>query len=462
MSTQALSAVSAALPEQGRGAWFVGGCVRDRLLGRATLDVDIVVAGDAKSAARAVHQALGGDIFSLSDKFGTWRVLLPGGKQVDITELRGDSIEADLALRDFTVNAIAQDCVGEAISDPHGGRDDLASKTLRMVSREAFTDDPLRLVRLARFAVTLDFGIELATLAAAQELSGLAQAPAAERSFAELRALVAADDPVRGIRLLDELGLLSELLPEVARLKGLEQTIYHHKDVYEHTLEVLENVVAFERDDYAVFGPWAEKIAEVLAEGLGDQLTRGGGLRWGALLHDIGKPDTLTRYDDNRIGFPGHDIAGAKLVRAACKRLQTSERFAAYVAALTRHHMRLGFQIPKRPLGQREIYDYLVKSEPVEIEVGVLSVADRMATRGRKHEEAIPRHTEFALEMTELAFDWRENPREPLIRGDQLAAELGIEPGPKLGELLAEIARAQYAGEVDSAEGAVAFARTAL
>jgi putative nucleotidyltransferase with HDIG domain len=458
VTTGAAELVSDALAGR-EDVWFVGGFVRDELLGVATTDVDLIVQGDPKGAARDVHAALDGDVFSLSDKFGTWRVLTPLGFQVDLTQLRGDGVEDDLALRDFTINAIARPVSGDGLIDPTGGAEDLTARTLRMVSEQALLDDPLRLVRLVRFAVNLDLRIEPETRAAALRHSALAADPAAERVFAELRGIVAAPDPVAGIRLLDEIGVLEVVLPELTRLQGMEQTVYHHKDVYEHTLEVLENVVAFEADGYALFGEHAAKLQALMDEPLAEELTRGGALRWGALLHDIGKPDTKTHWDDGRLGFPGHDIRGAEIVREICLRLHTSERFAQYVTALTRHHMRLGFQIPRRPLSRRQIYEYLLKSEPVEVEVNVLSVADRMATRGRKYEEAIPRHTELAIEMTGDAFDWREHPVRPLIRGDELAAELGIETGPRIGELLAQIAEAQYAGEVATREEAVELAR---
>lgn len=454
--------VSGALTDHEGAAYFVGGFVRDWLLGVSSEDVDIVVAGDPKAAARKLHRALGGDIFSLSDRFGTWRVLTGRGFQVDVTELRAESIERDLAERDFTINAIALKISGGEPIDPFDGQADLSAKTLRMVSEQALVDDPLRLLRLARLAAGLGFVVEPATLEAARRHATLAGEPAAERTYAELRALVGSDDPLTGIRLLDDLGLLAAVLPELYALKGMEQTVYHHKDVFEHTLEVLENFVALERDGFEVFEEHAPALRDLLKEELADGLTRGGALRWAALLHDIGKAETLTRFEDGRIGFPGHDRRGAEMVRDLCRRLHTSERFAQYIAALTRHHMRLGYLIPDRPLAPRAEYEYLSECDPVEVEVGVLSVADRMATRGRKHEEGIPRHVGFAVELTDKALDWRAKQPEPLIRGDQLAAALGIEPGPRLGELLAELAAAQYAGEVSSAEEAIALARASL
>lgn len=457
-ASETLEEVGAALP----GAWFVGGAVRDLLLGIEVKDVDVAVAGETRDAARAVHRRVGGDIFSLSDRFGTWRINAADGFQVDITELRGKTIEDDLGHRDFTVNAMALSTGGHELTDHFGGIADVDARILRLVAERAYEDDPLRPLRLPRLAAALNFEIDPETAEATRRHASRVTEPAAERVFAELRALIGCQDAVRGIRLLDDLGLMAVVLPEIERLKGIEQTVYHHKDVYEHTLEVLENVIELERTGYEVFEDHAPALRSLLAEDLADELTLAGGLRWAALLHDIGKPDTQTRFDDGRLGFPGHDIRGAEIVREICKRLHTSERFAQYVAALTRHHMRLGFQIPKRPLSRRDEYAYLVKSRPVEVEVGVLSVADRMATRGRKHEEGIPRHVGFAVEMTDTALDWRANPLKPVIRGDELATAVGIEPGPKLGELLAVIAEAQYAGEVTSAEEAIALARSAL
>lgn len=454
--------VGAALANVGGDAWFVGGSVRDRLLGRPVVDLDVAVEGDPRACSKAVHGALGGDIFSLSDRFGTWRVNTPLGVHVDVTAIRGRSIEEDLGARDFTINAMAQPVGAKGLIDPFGGADDLGAGSLRMVSEQSLKDDPLRLLRLARLSVTLGLTIDQETRRAAEGCSALAGEPAPERSFAELRAIIGSQDAVEGVQLLDSLGLLTVLLPELVALQGVEQTRYHHKDAWGHTLEVLERIIEIERSRYAIFGERSDELAQLLAAPLADESTLADGLRWAALLHDIAKPVTRMEYDDGRIGFPAHEIHGAEMVRAICRRLHTSERFAQYVAALTRHHMRLGFLVPDRPLSGRAVHRYLTASEPVSVEVGVLSVADRLSTRGRKHEQSIPPHIELAIELTAAAIDLRKEPPEPLVRGDELAAALGISPGPAIGRLLAEIAEAQYAGEIDGADEAIALARTAL
>ncbi|MGH2958041.1 MAG: HD domain-containing protein [Solirubrobacterales bacterium] len=461
-ASSSLAATRAALPDRAAGAWFVGGAVRDLMLGLPVTDVDIAVADDSRDTARALHKELGGDIFSLSDRFGTWRVHASGGFQIDVSGLRGATIEEDLSHRDFTVNAIALSAYDDALTDPYGGEADIARRMMRLVAERAYDDDPLRPLRLPRLAAALGFEIDPETADATRRHAPRVSETAAERVFAELRGLVGCDGALRGMRLLDELGLTAVVLPELAALKGVDQSAYHHLDAYEHTLEVLERTIELERTDYRVFADHAGGVAELLSEDLADELTLAGGLRWAALLHDIAKSETRVELPDGRIGFPGHDKRGAEMARAICKRLNTSQRFSQYVAALTRHHLRLGFLVHQEPLPRRALYEYLVTTEPVEVEVGVLSVADRLATRGRKSDEAIAAHVALAVEITDAALDFRNIPRPALLRGDELAEALGIAPGPQLGELLARIAEERFVGEVDTADEAVALARTWL
>jgi poly(A) polymerase len=447
----------------GERAWLVGGALRDRLLGRPTPDLDVVVDGDVRGAARRLGRGAGGASFELSDQFGAWRVVARDRAwQVDLTPLQGGSLEADLAARDLTVNAMAEPLAGGDLVDPHGGARDLDERRLRMVSPEAFDADALRTLRVARLATELEFTIDPATAEAvrayAPGLGGVAQ----ERVFSELRRLVMAADPVRGIGLIEELDLTARVLPELTALRGVKQNRYHHRDVHGHTLEVLQASVDLERDPGRALGDdaLAAPVAALLAEPLADELTRAGGLRFGALLHDIAKPRTRTELPDGRIGFPHHDEQGAEMARSALARLRASERLRSHVAALARHHLRLGFLVHDAPLDRRAIYRYLVACEPVEADVTLLSVADRLATRGRKADEAIARHLELARTVLAEALERRAaGPRPPLVRGDELAAELGIARGPELGELMAQVAEARFAGEVSTREEAIALAR---
>lgn len=453
----------------GRRAWVVGGALRDRLLGRHgwQAELDLALDGPAAEAAGALRAAAprGSAAFALSEEYGGWRVVGPGHSwQIDLSPLQGGSLERDLALRDFTVNALAEPLEGGELIDPSGGLADLGARRLRMVAPEAFDRDPLRVLRLARLAVELEFEVDRATVAAAAERADGLAAVAGERCFAELRRIVGSSSPLRGLALLDSTGATRVVLPELEALRGVEQTAYHHLDVHGHTLEVLERLLELERDPAPVVGEaCARPLRALLDEPLADELTRGGALRWGALLHDIAKPATRTDFGEGRIGFPHHDREGAALTRAILGRLRASERLRAHVAALARHHLRLGFLVHERPVGRRQVHRYLVACDPVAPDVTLLGIADRLATRGRKHEQAIARHLELAVPMLADALEWHSRGAPaPLLRGDELAEAVGIAPGPRLGELLAEIEEAQFAGEVQTREQAVDTARRLL
>ena len=435
-------------------SWVVGGALRDELLGREVTDIDMAVEGDPEMAARALAAELRGPVFRLSEAFGAWRVVdRRGGRVYDFAPLQGESIEEDLAKRDFTVNAMARARDGGELIDPLGGRADIDSRTLRVLGPEAYESDPLRALRLARFAAELDFEpndeTERLTAAAAPRVSEAS----GERVFGELRRLVTAPGAVRGLALADRLGLLAAVLPELADLHDVDQSHYHHKDVYGHTLVVLERLIELKDDA-------AGELRDVLDEPHADELTRGEALRFGALLHDIGKPATHDVREDGRVTFIGHDRLGEEMVRAICRRLRTSERLSRFLEAITRHHLVLGFLVHERPLDRRAVYRYLKRTSPVEVEVTLLSCADRLATRGKNADSAIDSHLELARELMAAALEWRRaGPPLLPLRGDELAAELGIEPGPELGRLLAELEEAAYAGEVNDREQAVEVAR---
>jgi poly(A) polymerase len=450
----------------GRDAWLVGGAVRDRVLGRPLSDLDLAVDGDPEQAARAIASTAGrAACFALSEDFGAWRVVAHGGAwQADVERLRGGSLRADLELRDFTVNAIAEPIEGGAPIDPLGGLRDLAARRLRMAGKGAFIDDPLRVLRLVRMAVELELEPEAQTSEAARAQTDGLRRVSAERVFIELRRIIASPGARHGIELLGELGATAVVLPELETLRGVEQSRFHHLDVYGHTLEVLDRTIELQADPSPTLGDeHTEEVLALLNEPLADEMTRGEAQRWGALLHDAAKPLTKrVRPGDGRVTFVGHDARGAELARTVLARLCASERLRAHVAALVRNHLRLGFLVHEpQPLGSRTVYTYLRACEPVEVDVTLLSVADRLATRGDNAEWAIDAHMRVARAMLTDALRWRaEGPPKSLWRGDELARELGISVGPRVGELLEELTKAQYAGELLTREQALAYART--
>jgi tRNA nucleotidyltransferase/poly(A) polymerase len=445
--------------QDGDPAWIVGGAVRDAVLGRGVSDLDLAVAGDPGAAARAIAKAIGEHAFELSAEFGTWRVVAPGhGWQIDVTAMRGDGIESDLAERDFTIGAVAVPLAGGEPIDPYAGLTDLAEKRLRAVGETSFAADPLRLLRAARLAAEMDMEIEPRTVALARAAACRAADPAGERQLAELRQLIGGPDPLRGLVLLAELELTPVVLPEVAELRGVEQGPNHHLDVYDHTIAVLEHTLEVEGDLERFAGDRAAEVEALLDEPLADEMTRRTALRFGALFPELAKPQTKAERDGIG-GFRGPDQVGAEVIAGICKRLRASRRLTQHLQGLTLHHLRLGFLIPEMPLPARRVHAYLRATDPVAVDVTLLTVADRLSARGQgpiASPEMVAAHLQLAREMIAAGLDWRrEGPPQPLLKGDEVAAELGIEPGPELGSALAELEAAQYAGEITDRNEAI-------
>ncbi len=451
-----------ALHELAPGGYLVGGAVRDRLLGRATCDYDVTVDGHPRELARTLAAAAGGHPFELSEAFGAWRVVARDRRwQVDVLGLQDGGIEHDLAQRDLTVNAMAESLADGALVDPFDGRGDLGARRLRMVSDGAFAADPLRSLRLARLACELGFSIEAATAGAARGAVAGLQRVSPERVFAELKRIVGAPAALAGLAVADELGITEVVLPELSALQGVSQSHFHHLDVRDHTRAVLEATIELQRSPETWFPDQAAELDGFLSQPLADELTRWQAMRFGALFHDIAKPQTRAVTPEGRTTFIGHDVRGAEVAAGVLTRLRASQRLAEHVAALARHHLRLGFLVHAAPLSRRAVYRYLRTCEPVEIDVTVLSVADRLATRGENADVAIERHLALARAMMADALRWRADRPRPPVRGDELARALGLAPGPALGVLLQELEEAAYAGEIGSPEEALELARSA-
>jgi len=436
--------------------WLVGGAVRDVLLDRPLSDWDLVTTGDAERTARTYSKAIGAPVFPLSERHGAWRVV--GEDHEVVITGAPDGITADLLRRDLTINAIAVRVAdGETLAVP-GALDDLEDRILRVVADSSFRDDPLRLLRLVRLSVELDLAVAPETVALAQRDAALAAEPAGERQRAELERILVSQDPVDGLRFLDQLGLLGVVLPEVKALAAVEQNRYHHLDVLDHTLQVLDAATDLIEQPEFAFGEAAPAVATALSELLDADCDVALAVRWGALLHDIAKPYTRTEFENGHIGFPGHAQQGAELATAILERLRYSTAMQKCVALLVREHLRLGFLVPDGALDARAVHRYRVATDPWAIASVVVSLADRWSTRGtRARQRWIRRHEQLAIEMTQaLALPMPA----PLLRGDTLAEALGCEPGPVIGALLAQIAEEQAAGTISNEAEAIAFART--
>lgn len=445
-----VAAAALAVLERGERGWFVGGCLRDQLLGLPVRDLDIVVDGAPEPFARALADRLGAGVFSSSDEFGTWRLVL-AGLHVDVAALRGADLEADLRARDFTIDALARPLEGGEVADPLGGMEDLAARRLRLCAPAALDDDPLRVLRLARLARGLGHVPDAAaTEAAFRAAPGLA-AVSGERQRDELSALLAVADAPAAFRDLAVWGALRVVLPELDGLRGVEQNPYHHLDVFEHTLEALTYV---------------RGVVEQLGGRAHLATTDDAGLpgaaplvpvSWAVLLHDIGKPAARVVDDEGRVIFWHHDEEGRRMTEGIAARLRLSNRFATYLGTLVRQHLRLGFLVREQPLTRRALARYRRDVSPWVFESVVVSLCDRLATRGeRTSAQSLARHYRLARTV------WSEVSKAPpprILSGDEVMELLGLGPGPAVGEALGLLEEEVEAGEVATPEEARAFLR---
>ncbi|GMV86061.1 MAG: CCA tRNA nucleotidyltransferase [Dehalococcoidia bacterium] len=320
--------LAAAFQERGYQLWLVGGALRDRLLGIDSHDQDYATDADP-GAVEALVRGLGATVTTVGKRFGTIGVRIQGHWS-EITTFRGDSyaggtrwpdvtfgasIEEDLARRDFTVNAFAEDAYTHRFLDLYGGQQDLAKRVIRAVGDPAarFREDPLRILRGIRFASQLDFGVEPATLAGMQQTVDLLPALSQERVTGELDKLLCGANPARGLEILRESGALGFVLPELASMVGCEQNRFHQLDV------------------------WGHSVATVRAIAVTPETVRL--RRWAAVLHDVGKPAVRHVKANGEWGFYRHETAGAEIAAAMLDRLRLGRAESHAIVLLIRRHM---------------------------------------------------------------------------------------------------------------------------
>lgn len=421
-------------------AWLVGGGLRDAVLGRPVADVDVAVAGDAAPHAARLARATGAGRFRLSAAFGSWRV--HGGSlpfDVDVTPLQGGGILADLRLRDLTVNAMALPVHGPPeLVDPHGGRADLDARALRAVADDAFTRDPVRILRAARLAAALGMTVEPRTRALARAAAAAVWEPAAERLRDELLRIARLPEPAGALEILDGLGGLGALVPQLEAARGMDQSAYHHRDVLGHTLEVVAHGARIAADPEPVFRALAPRMREALDAPLADGVTHAQANVLTCLLHDMAKPETRAVTPEGRVTFWHHDTIGAREADELLARLRTSTTLRTHVVTGIREHLRLGFMVHRQPLSLRQFDRYLRATAPAEVELLVLSAADRLATNGPRTDAAqIRRHMDLVRQAAAAHFALQDRgPGRLPLGGDEVAAHLGRQPGPWLAELL--------------------------
>ncbi|MFB0625791.1 CCA tRNA nucleotidyltransferase [Streptomyces sp. AB3(2024)] len=406
---------------------LVGGSVRDALLGRLGNDLDFTTDARPQDVLKIVRP-WADSVWDVGIAFGTVGAQ-KDGFQIEVTTYRseaydrtsrkpevsyGDSIEQDLVRRDFTVNAMALALPEQRFVDPHGGLEDLAAGVLRTpgTPEESFSDDPLRMLRAARFAAQLDFEVAAEVVAAMREMSDRIEIVSAERVQGELNKLLLSANPRKGLGLLVDTGLADRVLPELPALR-LERDEHHrHKDVYDHSLIVLEQAIALEED--------------------GPDLV----LRLAALLHDIGKPRTRRFESDGRVSFHHHEVVGAKMTKKRMAALKYSNDMVKDVSRLVELHLRF------HGYGDGEWTDsavrrYVRDAGPLLDRLHKLTRSD-CTTRNKRKANALSRTYDGLEErIAQLQEQEQLDAIRPDLDGNEIQRVLEISPGPVVGKAYA-------------------------
>jgi putative nucleotidyltransferase with HDIG domain len=473
-------------------AWLVGGAVRDLLLGRPLKDLDLAVPRGGLHTARQLADALGAAFVPLDPERGVARVVWQRDGErleVDVADFRAPDLERDLLARDLTVNAMALSVSEPArLLDPSGGRGDLERGVARLLSPAVLDDDPLRTLRAVRLAAQLGFRLDGTSAEWIAACAGQLGRVAGERVRDELWKCLAAPAPAATLRLLDRLGLLAVVVPEIGEARGAAQSAPHRHDVWEHTLAVVERVAAVialverlareaappERDGApgdggepmpsdlpAALAPFAGRLARRLATPLAADRAARGHLLLAALFHDLGKPPTRSVGHDGRIHFYGHARVGAQLAEARLAALRFAADEVQWVARVVRHHMRPLQLKGGAPLSRRAIHRYHRAAGNVAPEVCLHSIGDNLAKGGIRTGSEWPLFLPRVVELLDAFFNRHDELVAPprLLSGDEVMALGGRPAGPWVGEALRDLTEAQAVGRVDTRERAERFVR---
>jgi len=465
-------------------AYLVGGFIRDLWVERSTADIDIAVTENALAAASDLADKINGKYVLLDEVNRVARVVLgsdvlPNKSKwyIDVSTVSGD-IQQDLRRRDFTINAMAIDLESlvfkpgnPEIIDPVDGQNDLRRRLINAVSESTFKDDPVRLLRAVRLAAELGFNIEEKTEALIRDSHRLIAQVAGERIREELLRILATPQAGKCIRYLDDLDLLTSLIPELEPARGVEQPREHHWDVLNHSLEsvrAVEFLLGQSQPEYTSKEiqdaiPWSEKLDQHFAAEVGNGSTHASLLKLAALLHDIAKPETKIIAEE-RMRFFGHTDQGAEVAAKILERLRFSNKEIKLVEMMVRSHMRPTQMSHEGMPTKRAVYRYFRDTGTAGIDILYLSLADHLAARGPDLDVA--QWKQQAQVANSLLTDCFHQNGEiaplKLIDGHDLIKLFGLKPGPEIRKILEAIKESQATGEVTTREEALSYVKNHL
>jgi tRNA nucleotidyltransferase/poly(A) polymerase len=419
------------------GAFIVGGSIRDLLCGRSPVDYDIAVQGDPVKFARQIKSNTNGRMVELG-KSGQMIIRVVGEKNIiDITGIKKESIEKDLLARDFTINAMAYDLSSNQLIDPVGAQRDLKNKTVRMVSKDIFKRDPVRLLRAYRIAAEFKFEIEPRTKAAIKKHAALVQQSAVERVRAEFFKMLQCADSHPYLRQVARSKLLFAFLPELAALKECRQNRHHQFNVFAHTLHAFFHLEGLLGSKQKLLIAGGEPAAHQIAE---PQIPL---LKFSILLHDLAKPAVQTMDRNGKRHFYGHERQSSQMAEAVCQRLKCSRRDTDKIRSLVRHHTSPRFlftALREQKAGPRAVTRFFMKFAEYIPDLLIVAAADMLG----KEAEPSERSTAFLAFLNQLMIDFETDfttrkSGSRLITGHDLTAEFGLVPSPLYKKILSRV-----------------------
>jgi poly(A) polymerase len=464
--------------ELGGELYLAGGVVRDLLLGITPVDIDLTVPCGAKIWAEKLADVTGGAYVVLGRDEDAARVV-SRKTTVDFSSFRKGAVTIldELMLRDLTVNALgvridpllaSPDTAGGdkvSILDPTGGQEDLRTRRIQVTTSDSFSHDPLRLLRVFRFAAVLGFIIDATTLDQVRRQRHLIAGPAPERIAHELDLIMASPRAYDALAAMAKTGLLWEIIPELAAGDGLAQPASHHLDVWQHNLETLRQMERIVSTPALFFSNCGEMMMAYL-----DKPRRQLRLKWAALLHDLGKPATFAVRAEkgDRITFYNHDRVGADMFRAFARRLRWSNNDIEHVARLISDHMRpfhLANVARCADLTLRASVRMIRKAGDELEGLFFLSMADTLAGQGVECIEGMEGElVNLYRHLHQIRSDHVNPVRDaaPLLTGRDLIETLHLPPGPIFKVILRAVEDAQMEGTVSDYDGALQLAKEVL
>lgn len=440
--------------------YVVGGTVRDFLMGKISYDRDLIVVDeDAKSFSQKVAEFFDGVFIPLDEENKIYRIVLKDKKNfLDITNPIGGNLEEDIMRRDITINAIAVNIkTGEIPSFCEFGIQDIQNKIIREIKEENFTDDPLRMLRVYRFYANLGFEISPELLNITKKHASLINKPAKERIEYELMKLFDGEFAAQALLKMDTSEILEIIFPFVKELKQVPPNLHHHLDLFNHSIETVNQVQKF----YEIS---PKEVQEHLKKVDFGGFSRLAHLKLAAFMHDIGKFSTWTiEPDTGRHRFIKHEDVGAKLAIPILKKMCFSNKQIDYISYIIKKHMYPTAVVSAPELNDKVMMRYVRKSADNAIDTIIIAKADRVSAQGPEiTKELVEENITLLDKLLQFYLNTKETlaPLPKLLDGREVMSILNINPSPVLGKILNELHEAQISGDILTKDDAVRFIKS--